>query len=70
MTNEVERIWKEAVVAYSRNYSNTGLEGSRKITNDLRIAGDPTEIRTEHLANLCLELYLYNSLFDVSLYVS
>jgi hypothetical protein len=45
MNRELERIWKEAVVAQSRN--------------SVRIGGVLTEIQTKHLANTNLEHYRY-----------
>jgi hypothetical protein len=35
MTDESERIWMEAVVAYSRYYTNICLEGLRRSTKNL-----------------------------------
>jgi hypothetical protein len=35
MINELERIWKEAAVVYSRYYPGTCFVGLRKITNNL-----------------------------------
>jgi hypothetical protein len=35
MNDELERIWKETVVAYSRYYRGVFLVGMRKITTDL-----------------------------------
>jgi hypothetical protein len=32
---ELERIWKEAVVAFSRNYAGICLEGLKKIEANL-----------------------------------
>jgi hypothetical protein len=35
MSNELERIWKEAVVACSRHYPGICLEGLKKIMKTL-----------------------------------
>jgi hypothetical protein len=43
---ELEKIWKDTVVAYSRYYNEFFLQGGK--ASD-RIAGIPTEIRTEYL---------------------
>jgi hypothetical protein len=39
MNNELERINKEAVVAYLMYYTGLYLDGLRKATKNLRIAG-------------------------------
>jgi hypothetical protein len=36
MTDELERIWKEAVVVSSRNYPGICLEGLKKTMKNLR----------------------------------
>jgi hypothetical protein len=46
MTDEMERIWKEAVVVYSRQYTN-------------RITSVTAGIQIEHLPNISLECYRY-----------
>jgi hypothetical protein len=42
--DELERNWKETVVAQSRYCPDICVEGLRKITSDLRIAHIPAEI--------------------------
>jgi hypothetical protein len=37
MVGELDRVWKEGVVTYSRYYPGSILEGLRKITKVLRI---------------------------------
>jgi hypothetical protein len=56
MTNEFERMWKEAVVAC---YPSICLEGLRKNCCEaaVRTAGVGEEIRTEHLLNTSLDMY-------------
>jgi hypothetical protein len=53
LNNELERMWKEAVVAKSRYYLSIFLQELRKSTKNLlvRIAGDLSDIRTCHLPN-------------------
>jgi hypothetical protein len=56
MKNELERIWKEVVVARTRYYyPGICLEGLRKTTKPVRKAGVPGEIRTRQ------ERYHYTS---------
>jgi hypothetical protein len=44
--------WKEAMLAYLRNYPGSGLEELRKTTNpSVRIAGLRAEISTRDLQN-------------------
>jgi hypothetical protein len=57
MNDEIERIWKEAVLCYSRNYPGIFLEGLRETTDSLRIASVLDEIRIEHLLNISLDCY-------------
>lgn len=47
MNNEGEMIGKETIVAYWKDYSDIFLEGLKKTTEALRIAGIHAEIRTE-----------------------
>jgi hypothetical protein len=44
-------------------YRGVCLWGLRKNTEAFRIAGDPAEIRTEHLSNTSLDRPFYSSLF-------
>jgi hypothetical protein len=64
MNNELEKIWKEAVVVYSGYYPSVCLEGLRTTTRESsgRRAGVPAEVKTEHLPNTNLEHYLYTNL--------
>jgi hypothetical protein len=57
-----QRIWQEAVVAYSTYYHGIFL-GLSKIDINLRISGVPSQIRTEHLPNTSLDRNCYASLF-------
>jgi hypothetical protein len=52
MTDELEKIWKEAVVAWYGYYRRIFLEGLRKTTKTLGIAGVPAEIQTKHLLKI------------------
>jgi hypothetical protein len=56
---ELERIWKEAVLALSRYYRNTRLEGLGKTTIIYRIVGVLVEIRIEHHPITCTERYRF-----------
>jgi hypothetical protein len=49
VSSESERIWKGAVVAYLRYYTDTCPKGPRKFTKNLRIFRVPAEIRTDIL---------------------
>jgi hypothetical protein len=55
MNDELERIWKEVTVTYSRYHAGICLEVLRKTT--FKIVGGPADTRTEHLANTSLEGY-------------
>jgi hypothetical protein len=58
MTDELERIWREAVMAYSRYYPSICLEGLRETTKtSVRIPGVPAEIQIKPLPNASLEHY-------------
>jgi hypothetical protein len=49
MSDKLERIWKEVVMAYSRYYPGIFLEGLKKIMKTLvRIACIPVESETKH----------------------
>jgi hypothetical protein len=63
MNVELERIWKEASIAWSMYYPRIRLEGLRKTMKTLRIADVSVDIRTEHLPNTSLERYWYTSIF-------
>jgi hypothetical protein len=54
MTDEIERIPRQAVVLYSRYYPSISLEELRKTTLNLSIA----ESGTQPLQNISLECYL------------
>jgi hypothetical protein len=59
MIEELERIWKHAVVAKSKYYPAFFLERLRKtMKTSISIAVVPAEIRTEHLLNVSLQRYL------------
>jgi hypothetical protein len=60
VSNELERIWKEAVTSLLKELSRHSPRGIEKINEKpVRIAGVPTDIRTEHLPNTSLERYRY-----------
>jgi hypothetical protein len=48
MNDELERIWREVVVALLRYYPTVCLEGPRKMVKNLRIASALVVIQTEH----------------------
>jgi hypothetical protein len=54
MTDGLERVWKETVVAKSKCYRWIFLERLSKITKSSRIAGVPGEIWTEQHPNIVL----------------
>jgi hypothetical protein len=56
MSDELENMWKEAVLAELTVYSCIFLEGQRKPTRKHLIV--IVEIRTEHLPNASQERYL------------
>jgi hypothetical protein len=67
MNDEMERIWKEAIVAQSKYYPRIFLEGLKKTTkNTVRTAGVAAETRTEHLPNTSLEHYYSTSVFGIT----
>jgi hypothetical protein len=45
------------------------MEELRKLMEDLRITGNPAEIRTEYLRNRSLERYWYASLLGMGKYI-
>jgi hypothetical protein len=49
MNDELENIWKEMMVTYSKHYPGVCLEGLREITiTSVRISGTPIEFRIEY----------------------
>jgi hypothetical protein len=59
MDGELERIWKEAVVAYSRYCPGIRLEGLWNVTKNFnRIAGVSAGIGTQHFPNKCVKRQL------------
>jgi hypothetical protein len=54
MIDGLDSIWKEATLAYSRYYPGIRLQGPRKTTRNLEIAGIPTEIRTDDIPDTSL----------------
>lgn len=46
VNDDLERMWKEAVVTCSSTYPSTWLEGQRTATENLRRVGRRVEIRT------------------------
>jgi hypothetical protein len=68
MTDEFERIWKEAVVALLKYYPTSCLEWLENTTeNPGMIAGVSAEIRTKQHPNTGLERYRYNNLGEMVL---
>jgi hypothetical protein len=62
VNTELERIWKETVVAHP----GICLDGLRKnMKNPSQDSRVSAEIRTEHIANTSLKRYGYNSLLDI-----
>jgi len=59
--------WKE-FAAYLIYYKVIYLEGLRKITESLSVAGLP-EIQTGYISNTNAEHYCYAALFDLLLYL-
>jgi hypothetical protein len=58
MTEKLERIWKEAVMAEWRYYPGNCFERLRKTTNtSAMIANVPAGIPAEHLPDKSLERY-------------
>jgi hypothetical protein len=52
MRDELERIWKEASITWSRYCPDICLEELRKNTKVLSIAGVPAEIRTQYSSTI------------------
>jgi hypothetical protein len=52
----------EAFVAASRDYLDICPEGLRKHTKELKLAGVPVKILTEHLPNRSPECYHYTNI--------
>jgi hypothetical protein len=61
--DELERIWKEAVLAYWKHCPGICLEGERRLTKNLTIVGILAEIRTEHVPNRSQRRCVYTSLY-------
>jgi hypothetical protein len=55
MSDKLERVRREQVVAQSSYYSKIGLEGLRKPQNLIKIASIRGQIRTEHILNTSLD---------------
>jgi hypothetical protein len=52
MNDELERVWKEVVVAYSRSYCGIYLKSLKKPTRSSGLASYvPAEAGTQHLSN-------------------
>jgi hypothetical protein len=52
MNDELERIWKEVVIARSKYYPDIFLKGSRKTMKNFCLDSKyPVEIRSGHLVN-------------------
>jgi hypothetical protein len=62
MNDEMEKIWKEAVMAQLRYYPTICLGRLKKTAQEsVRIAGALAEIQTEHHPNMSLEGYHYTN---------
>jgi DNA-directed RNA polymerase subunit N (RpoN/RPB10) len=57
MNDELERIWKEAVILKSRYYHDIFMKDLRKTMKTSSMASIQAEIRTEHLPDTGLERY-------------
>jgi hypothetical protein len=64
--NELERMWKEAVMANFKVYPNIYLKILRKTTDIVRMAGIVTDIRTGNLPNISQKRYRLRQLFRIS----
>jgi hypothetical protein len=67
MSVDLEWIWKEVVVVYSRHHPGFCLKRMREI---LRIVSMPTGIRTVHLQNTSLEHYRCINLYDIRRFIT
>jgi hypothetical protein len=62
MNDEMEKIWKEAVMAQLRYYPSICLGRLKKTTlESVRITGTLAGIQTEHHPNTSLEGYHYTN---------
>jgi hypothetical protein len=70
MNNELERIWKEAVVVLTREYSGSCLENWRKPRKfSVMIGCDLAKIRNKRLSKTRLKHYWYNNMFGVDIVI-
>jgi hypothetical protein len=60
--DELEKVWGEVVIAY---YPDTYPDVLREPQN-VRIAGVPPEMRTDHLPKSNLQSYDYTTMLDYS----
>jgi hypothetical protein len=51
----LERFWKGTVKSYSRYHADIYLQGLKKITKKLRIAGTLVEFRNKRLSNISVK---------------
>jgi hypothetical protein len=58
VSDELETIWRENVIAKSRYYPGNCMERLKIITKNLRTAGGSSQIRTENFTNTKPEQYL------------
>jgi hypothetical protein len=59
MNDELERIWKEAIVTQSKYFRGICMEGLRKITDNVtENSGSPEKNSNLALPVTCLEHYL------------
>jgi hypothetical protein len=66
MNNELERIWKQAVVTRSsRSLELVWWDWENPRRSSVRVFGVLAESQTEHLPNTSLECYRYTSLLDL-----
>jgi hypothetical protein len=68
--DELERVWKVAVVTYSRYSPSIWVVELKKTTKIIRITDVPASIRIKHFPSTNLEHYLYASPLGKLVYVT
>jgi hypothetical protein len=69
LMNDLERIWKEMVMAYLRYYLKICLEGLKNTRRLSQYSWYPSLICTKYFLSIILEHYHYTSLLDASGYI-
>jgi hypothetical protein len=64
MNNELETIWREAVVVYSRHYYDIYMERPGKTADLLRLPDVLAERGTKHIQKMSLQRYHYSNVLD------